>query len=39
MEKKEKKDNDCGCGKKRKPTEPTFLKRLMREIREKTIRK
>ena len=39
MEKKEKKDNDCGCGKKRKSNEPTFLKKIIREIREKMVRK
>tara|TARA_Y100000004_G_C8741459_1_gene338530 strand:+ start:50 stop:166 length:117 start_codon:yes stop_codon:yes gene_type:complete len=38
MEKKEKKDNDCGC-KKTKSNEPKFFKRIMREIREKMIRK
>ena len=38
MEKKEIKNNDCGC-KKRKNKEPKFLKRIMREIREKMVRK
>ena len=38
MEKKESKDKDCGC-KKRKSTEPKFFKRIMREIREIMIRK
>ena len=35
---KNKKNNDCGCKKKR-PKEPKFFKRIMREIREKMIRK
>ena len=38
MEKKENKDKDCGC-RKNKPKEPIFLKKIMREIREKMLRK